>query len=372
MNALLFFFLENMALIIALMYLALKLKEVLSVEWTSSTQFLWLSSAFISFLAFSVMYNPFIHEGMRLDLREVPIFFISFIAGWPFGMLSAIAPGIFRASLGGPTAVEGILQSLILPIIIGSLFREKISFNHLYTIVNIKRMLIGFVVFELIKSVWMLLTTPATLFIELSMFFFATIAIFAMALILNGENRNLILRKELEFYSNQDPMTHLPNIRFFKNKVGGLVDQKLPLSIAMVDVDFFKVYNDTHGHQKGDQVLRTIGQLLIDSTEDHDVVARYGGEEFILCFTEETDLEQIFAKADKVRKAIEEYRFDGEERQPGGIVSVSIGTSYSDGSVSLDQLIKEADNALYQSKKSGRNRVTFYKQENENLQRLNG
>src|SRR5690606_6572314 len=130
--------------------------------------------------------------------------------------------------------------------------------------------------------------------------------------------------------------------------------------------------NDTHGHQKGDQVLRTIGQLLIDSTEDHDVVARYGGEEFILCFTKETDLEQIFAKADKVRKAIEEYRFDGEELQPGGIVSVSVGTSYSDGSASLDQLIKEADNALYQSKKSGRNRVTFYKQENENLQRLNG
>src|SRR5690606_40239293 len=108
---------------------------------------------------------------------------------------------------------------------------------------------------------------------------FASIAILAIALILNGANRNLILRKELEFYSKQDPMTHLPNIRFFTNKVGGLVDQKLPLSIAMVDVDFFKVYNDTHGHQKGDQVLRTIGQLLIDSTEDHDVVARYRSEE---------------------------------------------------------------------------------------------
>lgn len=368
MNALLFFFLENMALIIALMYLALKLKESLLVELKSSTQFLWLSSAFISFLAFSVMHNPFIHEGMRLDLREVPIFFISYIGGWPFGVLSAIVPGVFRAAVGGPTAVEGILQSLVLPIIVGTLFREKVPFNHLFIIINIKRMLTGFVVFEFIKSVWMIASTPATLFIVAAMFFFAGIAIFAMALILNGENRNLILRQELEFYSNQDPMTHLPNIRFFKNKVGSLVDEKLPLSIAMVDVDYFKVYNDTHGHQKGDQVLRTIGQLLIDSTADSDVVARYGGEEFIICFTGEADPEAIFKMAEKVRRNIEDYRFDGEELQPEGIISVSVGVSFSDGGKSLEQLIKEADNALYQSKNSGRNRVTFYKQENETLQ----
>lgn len=373
MNALLFFFLENMALIIALMYLALKLKESLVAEWKSSTQFLWGSSIFISFLAFSVMHNPYIHEGMRLDLREVPIFFISYIGGWPYGVLSAIAPGIFRASIGGPTVIEGILQSLVLPIIIGTLFREKLPSNHLYTIVNIRRLLAGFVVFELIKSIWMLFTTPATLSIVAAMFFFAGIAIFAMALILNGENRNLILRQELEFYSNQDPMTHLPNIRFFKNKVGALVEEKLPLSVAMIDVDYFKTYNDTHGHQKGDQVLRTIGQLLIDSTADNDVVARYGGEEFIICFTEETDPGQIFALAEKVRKSIEDYRFDGEEFQPEGIISVSVGVSFSEGGArSLEQLTKEADKALYQSKNGGRNRVTFYKQENENLQPVNG
>ncbi|MCJ1909740.1 GGDEF domain-containing protein [Planococcus ruber] len=372
MNDLLFFFLENMALIIALMYLALKLKETLLVEWKSSTQFLWLSSAFFSFLSFSVMHNPFIHEGMRLDLREVPIFFISYIGGWPFGILSAIVPGIFRASLGGPTVVEGILQSLILPIIIGALFREKVPFNHLFIIINIKRMLTGFVVFEFIKSIWMIATTPATLFIVAAMFFFAGIAVLAMSLILNGENRNLILRRELEFYSNQDPMTHLPNIRFFKNKVGAFVDDKQPLSIAMVDVDYFKVYNDTHGHQKGDQVLRTIGQLLIDSTSDSDVVARYGGEEFIICFTGEADPEKIFAMADKVRQNIESHRFEGEELQPGGIVSVSVGLSFSDGTRSLDQLTKEADKALYQSKNKGRNCVTLYEQKNENLQPLNG
>lgn len=368
MNALFFFFLENMALVIALMYLALKLKEALLVEWKSFSQFLWLSSAFISFLTFSVMHSPYIHEGMRLDLREVPIFFISYIGGWPFGVLSAIVPGIFRVSMGGPTMVEGILQSLVLPIVIGALFREKLPFNHLYTIVNIKRMMIGFVIFELIKTIWMMAVTPATLFIGVAMFFFAGIAVFAMALILNGENRNLILRRELEFYSNQDPMTHLPNIRFFKNKIGNFVEERIPLSIAMVDVDYFKTYNDTHGHQKGDQVLRTIGQLLIDSTSDSDIVARYGGEEFIVCFTKETGKEEIFAMAEKVRRNIEEYKFDGEELQPEGIISVSVGVSFSEGKLPLEQLVEEADKALYDSKRNGRNRVTFYEQKSRNLQ----
>ena len=102
----------------------------------------------------------------------------------------------------------------------------------------------GFFIFETIKSVWMYAATPATPFIIIVMAIFAFIAVLSMALIMNGENRNVILRKELEFYSNQDPMTHLPNIRFFKNNVGHLITQRKTMAIVMLDVDYFKVYNE--------------------------------------------------------------------------------------------------------------------------------
>lgn len=80
-------------------------------------------------------------------------------------------------------------------------------------------------------------------------------------------------------------MNHLPNMRFFKSHVVELIQKQTPLAIIMLNVDYFKVYNDTHGHQKGDAVLRSIAQILKDSTREEDFVARYGGEEFIVCLT---------------------------------------------------------------------------------------
>ncbi|MFD1862563.1 diguanylate cyclase [Planococcus chinensis] len=360
MDALLFFFLENMALIIALMYLGLRAKEALLIDLTNPIRDMWMIALFVSFLTFSIMYNAFPFEGMRLDLREVPIYFISFAGGWQFGILSAIFPIAYRGYMGGPTVMLGIIQAIILPIIIGSLFHDRKTIGKPIILLNLRRMMLGFFVFETIKSVWMLVTTPATPLIILAMFLFATIAVLSMALILNGENRNLILRKELEFYSNQDPMTHLPNIRFFKNNINRLVAQKEPLAIVMLDVDYFKVYNDTHGHQKGDAVLRSIAQIMKDSTRKTDFVARYGGEEFIICLADPENAHEALRMAESVRQNIEDFHFEGEALQPEGKLTVSMGISFSDGHKPLDHLIEEADNALYQSKRQGRNRVTIF------------
>lgn len=360
MDALLFFFLENMALIIALMYLGLRAKEALFVDLSNPIRQMWVTSLFIGFLTFSIMYNAFPYQGMRLDLREVPIYFISYAGGWQFGILSAIFPIIYRGYMGGPTVVIGIIQAIILPIVIGGIFHERKTAGKLFILLNLRRMMAGFFVFETIKSVWMFAATPATFMIIIAMFLFASIAILSMALIMNGENRNLILRKELEFYSNQDPMTHLPNIRFFKNNVGRLVVQKSPMAIVMLDVDYFKVYNDTHGHQKGDAVLRSIAQIMKDLARKEDFVARYGGEEFIICLSEPAGEDNAAKMADIFRKNIEDFHFEGEAMQPEGKLTVSMGMSFSNGTKTLENLIEEADNALYQSKRQGRNRVTIF------------
>ena len=360
MGDLLFFFLENMALIIALMYLAIKSKEAVPMDWSGPFKQRIIISAFFGFLTFSIMYNPFIYEGMRLDLREVPLFFISYLGGWQYGLLSAVLPTAFRASLGGPTMMIGILQSIILPIIIGSLFHDRKQKNQFFAMLNVRKLLIAFVVYEALKSVWMILSTPVNLLIIIGMFLFAGVAVFSMALILNGENRSTMLKEELEFYSNRDPMTQLPNIRFFKNNMASLVGKQLRMAIVMLDVDYFKVYNDTHGHQKGDAVLRSVAQILTDSTRKEDLVARYGGEEFICCLAAPRDEAEAAVWAERIRKNIQEFHFEGEEQQPEGILTVSIGMSYTEGGAPLEEMIEEADQSLYQSKRQGRNRLTVF------------
>jgi len=363
MDILLFFFLENMALIIALMYMALRIKETISVKLKNSSRLFWGNILFTNFLTFSVMYNPFLHEGMRIDLREVPLFFISYIGGWKVGILSGILPAIYRIYLGGPTVLEGTLQSIVLPVVIGALFHVKKTVNPFLILINLKRMTMGFVLFELIKTVAFLVSTPITPFIAIVMFIFAVIAILSMALMLNEENRNLILRKELEFLSNQDPMTHLPNIRFFKNRVKKLLMEKVPVAIVMFDVDYFKTYNDTHGHQKGDEVLRTLGQLLKEAAGANDVVARYGGEEFIICYSGATNVGKVKDVVEQFRKKVQDYHFEGEEKQPEGDLTISLGVSFSENNKALEQIIEEADQALYRSKTLGRNRVTVWNEE---------
>lgn len=360
MNSLIFFFLENMALIIALMYLGLKVKELLFPDLAESKLLLALCVLFIGFLTFSVMYNPFIHEGMRLDLREVPLYFISYVGGWKIGVLSAIFPAYYRFSFGGPTVVEGMLQTIILPVLLGGLFRNKKTVNKFFALLDIKRMMLGLLIFEILKSIWMWATTPATFLIIFSMMLFAGIAVLAMGLIANGENHHILVRKELEFFSNQDHLTQLPNMRYFRSKVQTLVAQHVPVAIVMLDVDYFKSYNDTHGHQKGDSVLRSIGQLLQDNTRNKDYVARYGGEEFIFCITDPFDDHEALAIAEKVRIGIEQHHFDGEELQPNGKLTVSMGISLDSHHKSLEQLIGEADQSLYHSKRHGKNRVSAF------------
>ncbi|WP_019416218.1 diguanylate cyclase [Paenisporosarcina sp. TG20] len=360
MESMVFFFLENMALIIALMFLALKGKELLLLNIKSPFMWLWLSSFFIGFLTFSVMYNSLDYEGMHLDLREVPLYFISYVGGWKLGIISSIFPSFYRFHLGGPTALHGILLSILLPVLIGALFHNKKTFNPTLNIISIKRMMIGLVIFEIIKSFLMIWTTPATLSITIAMFFFAFIAVLAMGLMLNDAHQNIISRRELEYQSNRDSMTNLPNIRYFNRKVENLIYQKKPIAISMFDIDYFKSYNDTHGHQKGDLLLRTLGQLLTDSVSKEDFIARYGGDEFIICFSNVSNPEDVTNATNLFLKNVEEYNFEGEETQPGGKLTISMGVSFSSENQTLEQIIEETDSALYHSKKHGRNQITIY------------
>ncbi len=158
-----------------------------------------------------------------------------------------------------------------------------------------------------------------------------------------------------------DGLTGLYNYRYFKEyftqEIRRVLRHKKIVSLMMLDIDFFKQYNDTHGHLAGDEVLRTLAKLMIDNLRSIDVAARYGGEEFALVLPE-TDKKAARIVADKIKRLVQEYKFQNEETQPNGSITVSIGVaSFPEDGEKMDNLINIADQRLYRAKADGRNRV---------------
>jgi two-component system chemotaxis family response regulator WspR len=168
--------------------------------------------------------------------------------------------------------------------------------------------------------------------------------------------------RKLEHLANIDSLTGVANRRNFMETLEKEWKRaqrtKLPLSLIMIDVDFFKAYNDNYGHQAGDECLKNIAALLNDSlARTGDVVARYGGEEF-MAILPGTDLKGTAAVAERLRKIIEDAQMPHQVSNISDYVTVSLGTAtiIPGGKESTDTLIAAADNALYKAKKNGRNR----------------
>jgi diguanylate cyclase (GGDEF)-like protein len=173
------------------------------------------------------------------------------------------------------------------------------------------------------------------------------------------------LMEHLRENALRDPMTGLYNRRFLEDYVGALVNssqrRKSPFSVLMLDLDFFKQVNDTHGHEAGDKVIKTLADLLIRSVRASDMAVRYGGEEFLLVLTD-TAAEAAQKVAEKIRVEVEATKIP----LPGGILHKTISIGVSEFPTDADtfwQVVKFADVALYKAKAGGRNRVVRFAQE---------
>lgn len=170
--------------------------------------------------------------------------------------------------------------------------------------------------------------------------------------------------EELRDLANIDGLTSVYNHRFFqdtlKEKIKSCKKKNNSISMVFIDIDYFKNYNDLYGHQCGDNVLRTIGALLKDSVRKDDIVARYGGEEFVIILPNTSEKDATIL-AENIRKNIEETYFEGEENQPTGKLTVSMGISvYPEKAKNDIELIKSADDALYKAKFFNKNRIETY------------
>jgi diguanylate cyclase (GGDEF)-like protein len=171
---------------------------------------------------------------------------------------------------------------------------------------------------------------------------------------------------QLRENANRDGLTQLFNKRYFKEqRVPKLLHDceqaAHPLSFFIFDIDHFKTYNDTNGHPAGDDLLRNMAKLIRTTIRPIDVACRYGGEEFLVAMPE-TDRDEAYELAEKLRQRIESTPFPHREKQPSGRVSISGGVAaYPKDGMQIEELIQMADEALYKSKKGGRNRVTLYR-----------
>jgi diguanylate cyclase (GGDEF)-like protein len=174
---------------------------------------------------------------------------------------------------------------------------------------------------------------------------------------------NLKLRESLRNQSICDPLTGLFNRRYMEESLEREFSRanrsKTSVAIIMMDIDHFKKFNDTFGHQAGDALLRTLGEQLKRGTRGQDIACRYGGEEFVLVLTD-SSLSGAMQRAEILRNQVKQLSVE-YAGQLLGAVSVSMGVAlFPDHGTKLSDVLRASDQALYAAKREGRDRVSMW------------
>ena len=210
---------------------------------------------------------------------------------------------------------------------------------------------------------WGTAQTVADLIVPI-IFFFGAVFVLLVCLLSLQTSRDLMRIYMLEHETTTDSLTGTYNRRHFDRRLREEFSRSLrynqPLSMIMIDIDFFKKVNDKWGHQVGDLVLRRLAELIMGSVREADVVCRYGGEEFSLILPH-MDLEAAASLAERLRKQTVKTEILTEDASPSKQsvkITISLGIASLQPSISAaDMLVCQADKALYCAKERGRNQV---------------
>jgi diguanylate cyclase (GGDEF)-like protein len=177
------------------------------------------------------------------------------------------------------------------------------------------------------------------------------------------EEEVLRLQKELEHLSYKDGLTDLPNRRMFDSVIElewlNAKRYRHPLSLILIDIDFFKQYNDHYGHLQGDACLKQVAQVLSQAvTRTRDLIARFGGEEFVIVLPE-TDAVAAKTIAERCQHLIQQANIQHRQSQVANVLTISLGVNTIIPSQKDDLLafIEKTDQHLYHAKQNGRNLI---------------
>jgi diguanylate cyclase (GGDEF)-like protein len=168
-----------------------------------------------------------------------------------------------------------------------------------------------------------------------------------------------LLQEKLELLATTDSLTGILNRRHFielsEKEMSRAQRSGTPLSIAMIDIDHFKIINDTHGHTVGDLVIKELVALCKDDLRPYDLLGRIGGEEFAIMMVQ-CDLQKAFTVSERLRKRIVNHVISADGKDIS--IKISVGVAELSGDMeSFESIMNRADQALYVAKKLGRNRV---------------
>ncbi len=215
--------------------------------------------------------------------------------------------------------------------------------------------------------------------LDITRFSFALLLFLLLSIMVSREYNHAITHQKrlAEYQAVHDGLTGLFTQQYFKGHLAKEISRsqryKSPLSLIMCDVDHFKDFNDTYGHLAGDKVLKAVSNIIAGNVRSFDVVARYGGEEFAVLLIDpglkevknrahrlQNLTDQTLAIAMRIKEEIEQTQITVNQSPIGVTLSMGVSSYNGHQDYNNENLIKEADQALYKSKENGRNRITVF------------
>ncbi|OCA82882.1 hypothetical protein A8F95_14240 [Bacillus wudalianchiensis] len=315
----------------------------------------------VSFAVILLFYLPITYGGYHFDLRLVPLVFLTVKWGWRFALPALVITSAWRLGIGGPGAVPGVVFGMVLPVFYSFLF-NKGEQSKLDSITLVYLVVGSWLISDL--PIIMMVPDGWNVFKDIMFFrfsFFMLIA-FTLNFFISSAEKELDIKEKLQYYARHDPLTGLYNIRFFEEKIASHSASDKKMYIAMVDIDFFKAINDTHGHVNGDKVLKDVAAVISEEAacypEQKMVAGRYGGEEFIL-FAMVDKKEEMEKTVESIREKVERRTFYTQNKKHEITLTISIGVCSLPVFSMLHEAINLADHSLYESKKNGRNQIHY-------------
>lgn len=296
-----------------------------------------------------------------IDFRYIPILLSGIYGGFLPAMIATLEIGIFRY------LYYGISQSSTIGFIVALLVGIVFSIISISKLTNKNKWIysIAFLLIVISISMQILINDSILLLKSIIVFCVGYISVsYFMFRYTEYLNENLKLYRRLKEEVKTDFLTNLNNLREFESTYNNITQLTLrkdeKLSLLYIDIDHFKDVNDQYGHDAGDKVLKELANIFLNTCRILDIVSRNGGEEFSILLMD-CPSSQAMEIAERIRRKVEKNKFYISSNIIINI-TISIGVStYPDTTTQIDQLLKDADSALIQAKRTGRNKVILYK-----------
>ncbi|MFZ5353742.1 MAG: GGDEF domain-containing protein [Bacillota bacterium] len=308
-----------------------------------------------------MIYSVQVIPTVIVDFRNIPIILAALYSGTLPAVLSSLIIGLFRLFYFGVSYTSVVAFVVALLMGIGCSFialRARLSIKQKWFYCLLYALIISSIAFTiLVKDVHKLIQLLIIYWISVIAVSYVT---FMYSEYMAASNR---LYRKYKLESVRDYLTDLNNTRQFDSLFNEAIikaeghDEKLAL--LYIDIDHFKRINDTYGHAEGDETLKQIGALLKKACRSFDIVSRVGGEEFTILLLD-CSMKEAEEAAERIRSMVENNHFKiSKNRTVDMTISVGIAV-YPDISCNKNELIKNADTALYKAKQTGRNKVVVY------------